>query len=101
MMLAPTAPSAPPYSAWMRWPALGQIAGKGCDHQHGFKPLAEQDDGGLYECRGHEPTPVFGSFYPSKIPSKADLQHTTLSIGARQSESREKSDTFVPRRKLE
>ena len=30
---------------------LGQISGERGDHQHGFKPLAEQDDGGLNECR--------------------------------------------------
>jgi hypothetical protein len=29
---------------------LGQIAGECGDHQHGFEPLAEQDDGGLDEC---------------------------------------------------
>ena len=29
---------------------LGEIARKCCDHQHGFEPLAEQDDGGLNEC---------------------------------------------------
>ena len=29
---------------------LGQIARQRCDHEHGFEPLAEQDDGGLDEC---------------------------------------------------
>ncbi len=29
---------------------LGQIARQCCDHEHGFEPLAEQDDGGLDEC---------------------------------------------------
>jgi hypothetical protein len=29
---------------------LGQIARQRCDHEHGFEPLAEQNDGGLDEC---------------------------------------------------
>ena len=29
---------------------LGQIARQCGDHEHGFEPLAEQDDGGLDEC---------------------------------------------------
>ena len=36
-----------------RRPALVKIAGERGDHQHGFEPLAEQDHGGLNECRRH------------------------------------------------
>jgi hypothetical protein len=38
---------------------LGQITGERGDHQHGFEPLAEQDDGGLNECGRHERTCVW------------------------------------------
>ena len=50
--LAATATSAPPYSALnaMTGAGFGQIARQRCDHEHGFEPLAEQDDGGLDEC---------------------------------------------------
>ena len=34
----------------MRGAGLGQIARQRGDHQHGFEPLAEQNDGGLDEC---------------------------------------------------
>ena len=34
----------------MRGANLGQIARQGRDHEHGFEPLAEQNDGGLDEC---------------------------------------------------
>jgi hypothetical protein len=29
---------------------FGQVARQRCDHEHGFEPLTEQDDGGLDEC---------------------------------------------------
>jgi hypothetical protein len=46
---------------------LRQIAGERGDHQHGFKPLAEQDDGGLNECRRHEQTCVWLVLSPERF----------------------------------
>ena len=41
---------------------FGEIAGQCRDHQHGFQPLTQQDNGGLNESVGHDGHPDLIAF---------------------------------------
>ena len=65
--LAPTAASAPTYSAGPDdRTGSGEIACQRCDHEHGFEALAEQNDGGLQIGRTWN-EPVLGCFIAQAI----------------------------------